>query len=84
MIGFVCTGLFIGSDIKSGKNQDGTEYNKQVVAVAIGMESVQIYMKDIDMGIGKLALGDLVSISCRPYAGRKGIGFSDGVMLSNE
>ena len=71
---FVC-GMFIGSEVKEF---DGKP--KYSVGVAVGLECYKIYMQSGE-GLELLGLGDMVEIKCRPYAGQRGLGWSDGVLL---
>lgn len=74
-LGFTIRGMFIGSDVAEYEGK--TRYS---MGVAVGLNSYRVYLSSPD-GLEGLGLGDFVTVSCRPYAGKRGLGFSDGVIL---
>lgn len=72
--GLILTGAYIGSEIRSGKNNDGSTYSRQVVAVAVGVDAYKVNVNDTT-DLSSFALGDPISFRVRPYAGRNGIGY---------
>ena len=77
-MGVIIRGLFIGSDVT---NATADKPARTVVGVAVGLTSYKIYLDSSD-GLENFSLGDVISVSCRPYAGRNGsVGFSDGKII---
>lgn len=78
-LGLILTGAYIGTETKSGKNSDGSAYSRQLIAVAVGVDAYKVSLNDAT-DLSGYALGDLISVKVRPYAGRNGIGYYGDVL----
>lgn len=78
-LGVLVHGAFLGAEIV--EDRDGTAALR--IGLGIGIKSVTVYIKGTpdSNGVSALSFGDDVLVSCRAWAGKNGVGFSDGSIV---
>lgn len=78
-MGFYIRGLFLGVD-STQRVEDDKIVTTWFVGVAVGTDAYRVYLKEGQEEEAKTyTLGDEVMVKVRPYSGKRGVGFSDGV-----
>lgn len=78
--GVIVSGSYLGHDVVVHKDKDGREELQFVIGVAVGISSVRVY-GPMDDQIRAYKFGDPIALRVRCWAGRSGVGYSDGVLL---
>lgn len=80
--GVIVSGNYLGHDVVTHKDKDGKEELQLVIGVAVGITSVRVY-GPMDEQIRAYKFGDPIALRVRCWAGKNGVGYSDGELVED-